>query len=157
MLAALRGDTSDNLAGVPGVGEKTAAKLVTPYGDLDEHLRPPRRADPEAPPEPGRARGPGPAQRQGDPARPRRPARRSSLDDLALGRWDTAEVKRVFGELEMPHACGSGWRPLMGGDAESPLPRAAGGRAGARPSTSAGWPRVPAGTADAAAAAALRP
>ena len=34
-LAALRGDTSDNLAGVPGVGEKTAAKLVTTYGDLD--------------------------------------------------------------------------------------------------------------------------
>jgi DNA polymerase-1 len=33
--AALRGDTSDNLPGVPGVGEKTAAKLVTTYGDLD--------------------------------------------------------------------------------------------------------------------------
>ena len=34
-LAALRGDTSDNLPGVPGVGEKTAAKLVSTYGDLD--------------------------------------------------------------------------------------------------------------------------
>lgn len=33
--AALRGDPSDNLPGVPGVGEKTAAKLVTTYGDLD--------------------------------------------------------------------------------------------------------------------------
>ena len=33
--AALRGDPSDNLEGVPGVGEKTAAKLVTAYGDLD--------------------------------------------------------------------------------------------------------------------------
>ena len=33
--AALRGDTSDNLPGVPGVGEKTAAKLVNAYGDLD--------------------------------------------------------------------------------------------------------------------------
>lgn len=32
--AALRGDPSDNLAGVPGVGEKTAAKLITQYGDL---------------------------------------------------------------------------------------------------------------------------
>ena len=33
--AALRGDPSDNLPGVPGVGEKTAAKLVSTYGGLD--------------------------------------------------------------------------------------------------------------------------
>jgi DNA polymerase I len=33
--AALRGDPSDNLPGVPGVGEKTAAKLINTYGDLD--------------------------------------------------------------------------------------------------------------------------
>ncbi|MEZ5176982.1 MAG: 5'-3' exonuclease H3TH domain-containing protein [Acidimicrobiales bacterium] len=33
--AALRGDTSDNLPGIPGVGEKTAAKLINTYGGLD--------------------------------------------------------------------------------------------------------------------------
>lgn len=33
-LAALRGDPSDGLAGVPGIGEKTAAALLTGYGDL---------------------------------------------------------------------------------------------------------------------------
>jgi DNA polymerase-1 len=39
--AALRGDPSDNLPGVPGIGEKTAAKLVSGYGNLEgifEHL-----------------------------------------------------------------------------------------------------------------------
>ncbi len=33
--AAMRGDNSDNLPGVPGVGEKTAAKLINTYGDID--------------------------------------------------------------------------------------------------------------------------
>ncbi len=33
--AAMRGDNSDNLPGVPGVGEKTAAKLLAKYGDID--------------------------------------------------------------------------------------------------------------------------
>ena len=32
---ALRGDTSDNLPGVPGVGEKTASRLIADHGDLD--------------------------------------------------------------------------------------------------------------------------
>ena len=33
--AALRGDPSDNLDGIPGVGEKTAAKLINQYGTID--------------------------------------------------------------------------------------------------------------------------
>jgi DNA polymerase-1 len=32
---ALKGDTTDNIPGVPGVGEKTAAKLIAEYGSLD--------------------------------------------------------------------------------------------------------------------------
>ncbi len=36
LLAALRGDASDNLPGVPGIGEKTAARLLTRYRDLDD-------------------------------------------------------------------------------------------------------------------------
>ena len=34
-LKALKGDSSDNIPGVPGIGEKTAAKLLSSYGDLD--------------------------------------------------------------------------------------------------------------------------
>src|SRR6202012_5624986 len=33
-FAALRGDPSDNLPGIPGVGEKTAAKWISEYGSL---------------------------------------------------------------------------------------------------------------------------
>ncbi|MFG1882588.1 5'-3' exonuclease H3TH domain-containing protein [Micromonospora sp. NPDC049102] len=34
-FAALRGDPSDGLPGVPGVGEKTAARLIERYGSID--------------------------------------------------------------------------------------------------------------------------
>ncbi len=34
-LKALKGDASDNIPGVPGVGEKTAVKLLNEYGSLD--------------------------------------------------------------------------------------------------------------------------
>lgn len=39
---ALKGDTSDNIPGIPGFGEKTAAALISRYGSLDEvyaHLK----------------------------------------------------------------------------------------------------------------------
>ena len=35
----LKGDSSDNIPGVPGIGEKTAAKLLTEYGTLDAVLQ----------------------------------------------------------------------------------------------------------------------
>ena len=37
-FAALRGDPSDNLPSIPGVGEKTAAKWINEYGSLDKLL-----------------------------------------------------------------------------------------------------------------------
>ncbi len=38
-MAVLRGDPSDGLPGVAGIGEKTAAKLITQFGSLDDLLR----------------------------------------------------------------------------------------------------------------------
>jgi len=129
VLASLRGDPSDNLAGVPGVGEKTAAKLVSAYGSLDEIF--------------GHLDELTPKLRQNmaeNEDRVRRNAKviplvrdvplELEIGDLGLGRWKTDEVKRVFGELEMPTL----WQrlaPLLGDD-ESPLPRSSG--AGPAPS-----------------------
>ncbi|GAA1885173.1 DNA polymerase I [Streptantibioticus ferralitis] len=38
-FAALRGDPSDNLPGIPGVGEKTAAKWITQFGSFEELVK----------------------------------------------------------------------------------------------------------------------
>jgi 5'-3' exonuclease len=45
-FATLRGDPSDGLPGVPGVGEKTAAALVSKHGDVDGVLA--AAADPQS-------------------------------------------------------------------------------------------------------------
>ncbi len=37
-MLGLMGDTSDNIPGVPGIGEKTAAKLLAEHGDLESVL-----------------------------------------------------------------------------------------------------------------------
>jgi DNA polymerase-1 len=37
-LKALKGDTSDNIAGIPGVGDKTAVKLVLEFGSVEAML-----------------------------------------------------------------------------------------------------------------------
>ncbi|MFP5335493.1 MAG: 5'-3' exonuclease H3TH domain-containing protein [Actinomycetes bacterium] len=48
-LAVLRGDPSDGLPGVPGIGEKTAAGLLARYGDLAALVAALDRGDPALP------------------------------------------------------------------------------------------------------------
>jgi DNA polymerase-1 len=97
--AALRGDPSDNLPGVPGVGEKTAAKLINTYGDLDgifahlDELSPKLRqslADAE------------PVVRANAAATPlvRDVAVDFDPDAAEVGGWDLEEVRRLFDFLE---------------------------------------------------------
>jgi len=47
-FAALRGDPSDGLPGVPGIGEKTAAALINQYGDLAGVIAAAESGDPGA-------------------------------------------------------------------------------------------------------------
>jgi DNA polymerase-1 len=97
--AALRGDTTDNLPGVPGVGEKTAARLLNDYGDLDgvfahlDELTPKLRANLAA----------HEAQvRENAKATPliRDVPIQCELADLKMGGWDIDEVRTLFNFLE---------------------------------------------------------
>ncbi|MGH9116049.1 MAG: 5'-3' exonuclease, partial [Acidimicrobiales bacterium] len=97
--AALRGDPSDNLPGVPGVGEKTAAKLINTYGGIDgvfahlEELTPKLRESLAADE---------PTVRTNAAAIPLRRDIPIEVDpaDAALGGWDVEEVRRLFDFLE---------------------------------------------------------
>jgi DNA polymerase I len=100
LLAALRGDTSDNLPGVPGVGEKTAAKLFSQYRDFDDlyanlgSLTPKLRENLAA--YEGRARNNELLMRL-----VRDVPLDFSLEDITLGGWSRAEVNAFFERYEM--------------------------------------------------------
>lgn len=97
--AALRGDKSDNLDGVPGVGEKTAAKLINKYGgidgiyqDLDAQTPKLRENLANHEPEVRRNLELMPLIRDADIA--------VDIDALAVGGIDTDEVRKLFDFLE---------------------------------------------------------
>jgi DNA polymerase I len=100
LLAALRGDPSDNLPGVPGVGEKTAARLVNEYGTLDhlydnlDALSPKLRQNLAE----HRARV-----EQNLEVIPliRDVPLDVHVDQLVLGGWDLEEAQRTFAEFEL--------------------------------------------------------
>jgi DNA polymerase-1 len=98
-FAALRGDPSDNLPGIPGVGEKTATKWVREYGSLAALVD---RVD-----EVGGKAGDALRDRLADVVRNRRLTeltRDVALDvgahDLHLGTYDRDAVHRLFDTLQ---------------------------------------------------------
>lgn len=107
-LAALRGDPSDNLPGVPGIGEKTAAKLLGTYGDLDtifEHLQeltPKLRENLHAHEAQVRANMSAIPLVRDVPVQ-------VTDGDLDLGGWDRSALERVFHSYEL----NSLWRRLV--------------------------------------------
>ena len=86
----LKGDTSDNIPGVPGIGDKTAGQLISQYGSLEGVLEHVDELSPGAREGAARARRPG-ARVEGardDAPRPRRSTsiRRSSCSPRPTAR-----------------------------------------------------------------------
>src|SRR3954447_19008151 len=97
--AALRGDPSDNLPGVPGVGEKTAARLIVKYGGLDGVFAHPDEETPKL--RASLAEHEGRVRANADLMRLRLDAPAEvDLDRLQWGPKDPAELKRLFDFLE---------------------------------------------------------
>jgi DNA polymerase I len=98
-VAALRGDPSDNLPGVPGVGDKTATKLVQAYGTAEEVVA---HADEQ------RGRLKENLLAHGEDVLRNKQLMRLRDDvplpvgvrDLRMGAWDRAEIHRLFDTLE---------------------------------------------------------
>ncbi|HYH27750.1 MAG TPA: 5'-3' exonuclease H3TH domain-containing protein, partial [Actinomycetota bacterium] len=96
---ALKGDPSDNIPGVPGVGEKTASRLVQTYGTVEEVVA---HADELTP----KLRG-----SIGEAAEQLRTNKELaklhedlelelSPEDCTMGEWDHDAVRRLFNSLE---------------------------------------------------------
>ena len=97
--AALRGDTSDNLPGVNGVGEKTAAKLINTYGGIGELYQHLEEQTPKL------QENLGEAQDRVNMNLELMELQRDvplevGVDDLGLGQPDASEVKELFDFLE---------------------------------------------------------
>jgi DNA polymerase-1 len=96
---ALKGDTSDNIPGIPGVGEKTASKLVQDYGSVEELLSHTDELKPKLRDAISSAGG--------QLALNKELARLETDLDLgidpqecAMGEWDVDAVRRLFTSLE---------------------------------------------------------
>ncbi|MFR5194655.1 MAG: 5'-3' exonuclease H3TH domain-containing protein [Eggerthella lenta] len=96
----LKGDSSDNIPGVPGIGDKTAAKLLQTYGSLEgiyEHVDDLKGKQKEKSRQPETAFCPASRDHRADLTSP-------STLEAVLSPFDAADVEEAFGK--------SSWRPL---------------------------------------------
>ncbi|MBT8248931.1 MAG: DNA polymerase I, partial [Acidimicrobiia bacterium] len=96
--AALRGDSSDNLPGVPGVGEKTATRLLQEHGSLDGIFQHLDQASPKLAESLAKHRDQVYLNLQLTRLDRSVPIT-WELEELRRTEWDQAEVKRVFDGL----------------------------------------------------------
>ena len=99
-FAALRGDPSDNLPGIPGLGEKTATKLIQQYGDVAIAHRPRRRGQGQGRRQPARGGSPASLRNRQLTELVRDVPLEVGPHDLRLGQWDRDEVHKVFDALQ---------------------------------------------------------
>ncbi|HEX2069199.1 MAG TPA: DNA polymerase I [Actinomycetota bacterium] len=96
---ALKGDPSDNIPGIPGVGEKTASKLIQDFGSIEGLLA--RSSEIK-----GRLREP--IEEAGDDLARNKAIARLETDlelpvepeNCVMGSWDQDAVRRLFNSLE---------------------------------------------------------
>ncbi|MEO8323413.1 MAG: 5'-3' exonuclease H3TH domain-containing protein, partial [Actinomycetota bacterium] len=98
-LKALEGDNSDNLPGVPGVGTKTAAKLIQKYGSSEEVVAHAAEQTPKL--------AQNLAAHAEQVAINKRlstlgevPLEEVAIGDLKMGAWDLEQVRELFTSLE---------------------------------------------------------
>ncbi|MGB9378832.1 MAG: DNA polymerase I [Mycobacteriales bacterium] len=117
-FAALRGDPSDNLPSIPGVGEKTAAKWIREFGSLDELVA---RAD-EVPGKTGDAL----REHLGAVMQNRRltelvrdVALHVHPGELTMAQWDRDEVHKLFDTLQFRVLRDRLWATLSAAEPEA--------------------------------------
>ncbi|HEY6567013.1 MAG TPA: DNA polymerase I [Actinomycetota bacterium] len=98
-FVALKGDSSDNIPGVPGVGDKTAAKLINQFGSVEELLAHTDQLK-------------GKQKENVEASAERLPLNKELAlivtdvplpvvpEECVMGEWDRAEVDRLFTSLE---------------------------------------------------------
>ncbi|MGH2774410.1 MAG: DNA polymerase I [Actinomycetota bacterium] len=98
-LKALEGDNSDNLPGVPGVGTKTAAKLVQKYGSAEDAVA---HADEQTPKLRANlaAHGEQVALNKKLSTLVEVPLEGVDLEDMRMGGWDRDALTELFNSLE---------------------------------------------------------